>query len=80
MRRVSFAARRLAGAWHSFGVLFVPFTTTMTQFWAMLNGGPLLPALWVSGKLYLVTLAINIVVGVGVRAGAGAHQAAGGGV
>ena len=32
----------------------------------MLNGGPLLPALWVSGKLYLVTLVINIVVGVSV--------------
>ena len=51
---------------NSFGVLFVPFTTTMKQLWVMLDGGPLLPALWVSGKLYLVTLAINIVVGVGV--------------
>lgn len=49
---------------HSFGVLFVPFTTTMKQLWAMLNGGPLLPALWVSGKLYLTTLAINVLVGV----------------
>jgi NitT/TauT family transport system permease protein len=48
----------------SFGVLFVPFTTTMKQLWVMLNGGPLLPALWVSGQLYLVTLAINIVLGV----------------
>lgn len=48
----------------SFGVLFVPFTTTMKQLWVMLNGGPLLPALWVSSKLYFVTLAINIVVGV----------------
>ena len=51
---------------NSFGVLFVPFTTTMKQLWVMLDGGPLLPALWVTGKLYLVTLAINIVVGVGV--------------
>jgi NitT/TauT family transport system permease protein len=51
---------------HSFGVLFVPFSTTMKQLWVMLYGGPLLAALWVSGKLYLVTLAINIVVGVGV--------------
>jgi ABC-type nitrate/sulfonate/bicarbonate transport system permease component len=51
---------------HNFGVLFVPFSTTMKQLWVMLDGGPLLPALWVSGKLYLVTLAINIVVGVGV--------------
>jgi len=49
---------------HSFGVLFVPFTTTMKQLWTMLNGGPLLPALWVSGKLYLTTLAINVIVGV----------------
>ena len=30
----------------------------------MLDGGPLLPALWVSGELYLTTLAINIVAGV----------------
>jgi len=60
----------LIAAWqalgNSFGVLFVPFTTTMKQLWVMLNGGPLLPALVVSGKLYGVTLAINIVVGVGV--------------
>jgi NitT/TauT family transport system permease protein len=50
---------------NSFGVLFVPFTTTMKQLWVMLDGGPLLPALRVTGELYLVTLAINIVVGVG---------------
>jgi NitT/TauT family transport system permease protein len=49
---------------NSFGVLFVPFTTTMKQLWVMLDGGPLLPALWVSGQLYFVTLAINIVLGV----------------
>jgi hypothetical protein len=36
----------------------------MKQLWVMLNGGPLLPALWVSGQLYLTTLAINIAVGV----------------
>jgi ABC-type nitrate/sulfonate/bicarbonate transport system permease component len=58
----------LLGAWqafgNSFGVLFVPFSKTMTALWSMLNGGPLLPALWVSGQLYLVTLFINIVVGV----------------
>jgi ABC-type nitrate/sulfonate/bicarbonate transport system permease component len=58
----------LLGAWqalgNSFGVLFVPFTTTTKTLWSMLNGGPLLPALWVSGQLYLVTLLINIVVGV----------------
>jgi ABC-type nitrate/sulfonate/bicarbonate transport system permease component len=51
---------------HSFGVLFVPFTTTMTELWAMLHSGPLLPGLWVSGQLYLVTMLINIVVGVTV--------------
>jgi ABC-type nitrate/sulfonate/bicarbonate transport system permease component len=49
---------------NSFGVLFVPFTKTVTTFWTMLTDGPLLPALWVSGQLYLVTLLINIVVGV----------------
>ena len=58
----------LLGAWQafgrSFGVLLVPFTTTMQTFWSMLHSGPLLPALWVSGKLYLATLAINIAVGV----------------
>ena len=58
----------LLAAWQafgrSFGVLFVPFTTTMKQLWAMLTNGPLVPALWVSGQLYLTTLAINIVVGV----------------
>jgi ABC-type nitrate/sulfonate/bicarbonate transport system permease component len=60
----------LIGVWqalgNSFGVLFVPFTTTMKQLWVMLNGGPLLPALWVSGQLYLVTLTFNIVIGVTV--------------
>ena len=60
----------LLGVWqalgHSFGVLFVPFTTTMSQLWEMLHGGPLLPALGVSAKLYGVTLAIDIVVGVSV--------------
>jgi NitT/TauT family transport system permease protein len=49
---------------NSFGVLFVSFTTTMKQLGAMLYGDRLLPALWISGQLYLVTLAINIVVGV----------------
>jgi hypothetical protein len=39
----------LLGVWQalgrSFGVLFVPFTTTMSQLWEMLHGGPLVPAL-----------------------------------
>ena len=60
----------LLGAWqafgNSFGVLFVPFSVTMKRLWAMLVEGELLPALWVSGQLYLVTLLINIVVGVTV--------------
>lgn len=51
---------------NSFGVLFVPFTTTMRRLWEMLQYGPLLPGLLVSGKLYAVTLAINIVAGVTV--------------
>lgn len=58
----------LLGVWqalgHSFGILFVPFTTTMGRLWEMLYGGPLLSALAVSGKLYGVTLGISIVVGV----------------
>jgi ABC-type nitrate/sulfonate/bicarbonate transport system permease component len=58
----------LLSAWqafgNSFGVLFVPFSKTMTTLWAMLTDGTLLPALWISGQLYLVTLVINIVVGV----------------
>src|SRR5471032_2635468 len=57
----------LLGAWqalgHSFGILFVPFTTTTSRLWEMLQTGPLLPGLLVSGKLYAVTLAINIVLG-----------------
>jgi NitT/TauT family transport system permease protein len=60
----------LVGVWqalgNSFGVLFVPFTTAMRRLWEMLQSGPLLPALWVSGQLYLVTLTFNIVVGVTV--------------
>lgn len=60
----------LIGLWqafgHSFGVLFVPFTTTMSRLWDMLQNGPLLPGLAVSGKLYAVTLAIDVVLGVGV--------------
>src|SRR3974390_3007958 len=60
----------LLGAWqalgNSFGVLFVPFTTTIGRLWDMLRSGPLLPGLMVSGKLYAVTLAINIVVGISV--------------
>lgn len=51
---------------HSFGVLFVPFTEAMYRLWDMLINGPLLPALWVSGELYLVTLAFNIAIGVTV--------------
>lgn len=51
---------------NSFGVLFVPFSVTMKRLWAMLIEGELLSALWVSGQLYLVTLVINIVVGVTV--------------
>jgi ABC-type nitrate/sulfonate/bicarbonate transport system permease component len=58
----------LLGAWQalgqSFGGLVVPFTTTMSRLWDMLQSGPLLPGLAVSAKLYGVTLAINIVVGV----------------
>jgi len=58
----------LLGVWQalgrSFGILFVPFTTTMARLWEMLSDGPLLPALAVSGKLYAVTLGISIVVGV----------------
>jgi ABC-type nitrate/sulfonate/bicarbonate transport system permease component len=57
----------LIGTWealgNSFGVLFVPFSTTMKQLWKMLNDGSLPSALWVSGQLYLVTLVINIVLG-----------------
>lgn len=60
----------LLGAWqafgNSFGVLFVPFTTTMRRLWEMLQSGPLLPGLLVSGKLYVVTLVFNIVIGVSV--------------
>ena len=74
----------LLGAWqalgNSFGILFVPFTTTMGRLWDMLQSGPLLPGLVVSGKLYGVTLVINIVVGVTVGLIACPQQADIGGV
>ena len=58
----------LIGVWqalgHSFGVLFVPFTDTMGRLWELLESGPLWPALWVSGELYLVILAFDIIIGV----------------
>ena len=38
----------------------------MGRLWEMLNDGPLLPALAVSGKLYGVTLGISIALGVSV--------------
>jgi ABC-type nitrate/sulfonate/bicarbonate transport system permease component len=50
----------------SFGVLFVPFIATMRTLWGMLDGGPLPDALWVSGELYLVSLAISIVLGIAI--------------
>ena len=60
----------LLGVWqalgHSFGILFVPFTTTMGRLWEMLYGGPLLSALAMSAKLYAVTLGISIVLGVSI--------------
>jgi ABC-type nitrate/sulfonate/bicarbonate transport system permease component len=60
----------LFAAWQafgrSFGVLFVPFTTTMRTLWGMLDGGPLPAALLVSGELYLTSLAISIALGVGI--------------
>lgn len=60
----------LIGAWqalgHSFGILFAPFTATMARLWDMLSHGPLLPALGVSARLYLVTLLISIVAGVSI--------------
>ncbi len=60
----------LFGTWqalgHSFGVLFVPFTTTMRTLWRMLDGGPLPEALAVSGQLYIVALSISILLGVAI--------------
>jgi NitT/TauT family transport system permease protein len=58
----------LFGAWqalgHSFGVLFAPFTTTVSDLWSMLDGGPLPSALVVSGELYGTALGISIVLGI----------------
>lgn len=56
----------LLGIWqllgHAFGVLFVPFSTTLTALWDLIQG-PLPAALVTSGKLYVVALAIAIVLG-----------------
>lgn len=51
---------------NSFGVLFVPFTTTMERLWGLIADGSLPEALASSGKLYGATLAISIVVGVSI--------------
>jgi ABC-type nitrate/sulfonate/bicarbonate transport system permease component len=60
----------LVAAWqvfgNSFGVLFVPFTTTLERLWGLIANGSLPEALASSGKLYGTTLAISIVVGVSV--------------
>jgi NitT/TauT family transport system permease protein len=60
----------LLAAWqalgNSFGILFVPFSTTMAQLWELLANGPLLPALAVSGELYLVTLANSMGAGISI--------------
>lgn len=60
----------LIGVWqafgNSFGILFVPFTTTMARLWDMLTRGPLLSALATSAVLYGTTLALSIVIGVAV--------------
>jgi len=36
----------------------------MRRLWELLESGPLWPALWVSGELYLVILAFDIIIGV----------------
>lgn len=48
---------------HSFGALFVPFSTTIHTAWDELTNGPLLPAIEDSGKVYLATLGVSIVLG-----------------
>jgi NitT/TauT family transport system permease protein len=57
----------LLGVWqlvgHSFGVLFVPFSTTMRELWDMTFHGPIPSGLLVSGKLFLASLGISIGVG-----------------
>lgn len=55
------------GVWqligNSFGVLFVPFSTTIVRLWSDITGGEVGPALLNSGGVFLVTLALSIVIG-----------------
>ena len=58
----------LLGVWQligkSFGVLFVPFSTTIRALWDDITNGEIAPALVDSGKVYGASLAISIVMGV----------------
>jgi ABC-type nitrate/sulfonate/bicarbonate transport system permease component len=58
----------LLGIWqligHSFGVLFVPFSTTVRRLWETTVDGPIPSAMAESGQVYLVALAMSIVFGV----------------
>lgn len=49
---------------NDFGILFVPFTKTMRTLVALVADGTIPAALVVSGKIYLLTLLIDIVVGI----------------
>lgn len=57
----------MLGIWqllgHSFGVLFVPFSTTMQSLWTLTVHGPIPAALATSGKLFGAGLGISIVLG-----------------
>lgn len=57
----------LLGVWQligsSFGVLFVPFSTTIGRLWGDVTSGKIGPALLESGTVYIVALALSIVTG-----------------
>jgi len=60
----------LVGTWQAigndFGILFVPFTKTMETLVALMENGSIPAALLVSGKIYVLTLVIDVVLGIAV--------------
>ena len=60
----------LLGLWqyvgNDFGILFAPLTTTLQELVTLTADGTIGPAMAVSGQIYVLTLGIDLVAGVGV--------------
>jgi NitT/TauT family transport system permease protein len=51
---------------NDFGILFAPLTTTVQEIVTLTTDGTIGPAMLVSGQLYVLTLAIDVVAGIAV--------------